>query len=118
MPHEAERYLFDIQSACVRIEIYTAGLDLEIYQRTDQVRDSVERGMEIIGEAVRKVILYHPDLSALFPDAHAIVGMRNILSHAYGEVNDAVVWSTTQERVPELLVRVTRELELRKRTSE
>ena len=84
MPHEAERYLFDIQSACIRIETYVAGLNFDIYQRADQVRDSVERCIEIIGESVRKVILYHPDLSVLFPDAHAIVGMRNILSHAYG----------------------------------
>ncbi len=105
MQHDAERYLFDIRSACIRIDNYTVGLNFDIYQRADQV----ERCLEITGEAVHRATKYHPDLVQIFPDAHAIIGMRNILSHEYGEVNDAKVWSTVQERLPELLVRVTKE---------
>jgi uncharacterized protein with HEPN domain len=102
MPHEPERYLYDIQSACSRIDIYIAGLSFDTYERVDQLRDSVERCIEIIGEAVRQATHYHPELVALFPDAHAIIGMRNILSHAYGEVNDAIVWSAAKDRIPEI----------------
>ncbi len=89
MPLEAGRDLYDTR---IRIGTCVVGLSFETYARVDRIRDSVERCVEIISEAVRQATSYLSDLVALFPDAHAIIGMRNIVSHAYGEVNDAIVW--------------------------
>jgi uncharacterized protein with HEPN domain len=118
MPHSAERYLFDIQSACIRIGTYIAGLQFETYTNVNQVRDSVERCIGIIGEALRQALHHHPEMAPLFPEARAVIGMRNILSHEYGEVNDAMVWLTAREHVPQLLARVSEELERRKREND
>lgn len=115
MPRDQSRYLHDIQSACIRIQNYTAGFGFSSYENIDQVRDSVERCFEIIGEAVRQMIRHYPDMVAFFPDASSMIGLRNILAHEYGEVEDERVWWVVENKVPELLLRVTQELNRRKK---
>ena len=113
MPHNAERYLLDIQSACQRIETYATGLQLESYTRNLQARDAIERCLEIVGEALRQGIRHNPELAKVFPDATGIIGLRNILAHEYGEVDDDRVWFVVQGKIPALLAIASEELERR-----
>lgn len=113
MPRNAERYLFDIVEACTRIGLYTAGSTFDGYNSTPQMRDAVERCLEIVGEAIRQVLQQHAELSPLFPEAREIVGLRNILAHEYGDVDDERVWLVAVGKIPELLSRAVAELDRR-----
>ncbi len=63
---------------------------------------SMERAMEVVGEAARRV-------SPEFQSAHGeipwalIIGQRNILAHEYGEVRSERIWETATVHVPTLI---------------
>jgi uncharacterized protein with HEPN domain len=71
------------------------------------MRAAVERKLEIIGEAARR-------LSEATREAHpqipwrAIVGQRNVLAHEYDEVLDEAIWAIATRRVPALIAAVKR----------
>jgi uncharacterized protein with HEPN domain len=114
MPHSEEKYLHDIVDACNRIDTYTVGLSFDGFSSALIVFDAVARCLEWIGESVRQLTKHYPSTSHLFPDAAAMIGLRNILAHDYGEVDEARVWWVVQNKVPELQVRIEAELTLRK----
>ena len=66
------------------------------------LRSAVERQMEIIGEALSQPARTEPDVVAQIPDFRHIVGMRNRLVHGYDNVDNDVVWDSTQKDVPSL----------------
>ncbi len=113
MPRDAERYLYDVVDACNRVLEYTAGFTLEVYSKDRLTRDAVERCLEIVGEALRQALQHHPSLAPLFPEAREIIGLRNILAHEYGDVEDDRVWLVVIGRVPELQSRAAAELRRR-----
>lgn len=66
---------------------------------------AVERGVEIIGEAARRV-------SAAFMDAHPevpwrlIIGQRNILAHEYGHIDHELLFRTVIDDLPGLIAQL------------
>ena len=72
------------------------------YAADEDLRLAVERRIEIIGEAARRI-------SETFQKAHPevpwrkIVAQRNILAHEYGEIEDEILWDVATVSVPELL---------------
>jgi len=66
---------------------------------------SLERAVEIIGEAASKV-------SAEFQSAHPdipwadMIGMRNRLIHAYFDINPVIVWTTVLSDLPALIAQL------------
>ncbi len=76
----------DILQAIANIEADTAGLDFERFVADRRARQLVERNLEIISEASRRI----PDrLKATEPDVpwHEIAGIGNVLRHDYGVVS-------------------------------
>lgn len=63
---------------------------------------SLERLLETIGEAANRV---PKDVQAQFPNIPwaAIIGMRNILVHAYDSIDPVKLWHAATVSVPELL---------------
>ena len=118
MPHSEDRYLDDIVDLCGRIEVYTIGLSFNGFFSAGVVIDAVERCLELIGESVRQITTHYPSTTHLFPDASAIIGLRNILAHDYGEIDESRVWWTVQNKVPELKARIEAELKLRKESKD
>lgn len=37
------------------------------------------------------------------PELDRIVGMRNVIAHEYGEVDDEIVWAAATKRIPGLI---------------
>ena len=70
--------------------------------RSEVTRLAVERMLEILGEAARRV-------SDGFREAHpevpwqSIVGLRNVISHEYDKVNYEEIYRITETRLPELV---------------
>ena len=42
------------------------------------------------------------DMTASIPEAHRIIGLRNVLAHGYAVFDDNVVWAAATLRVREL----------------
>lgn len=73
---------------------------LEEYVKNKTKRRAVERELEIIGEAVNKLLKINPAIEISY--ARQIVDLRNKVIHAYDNVNDIVIWSVVMNHLPKL----------------
>lgn len=95
-------FLWDMLESAESVCAMTRDLTFEQYRDDRKTRRAVEREVEIIGEAARKV-------SAPFRDLHPgipwrkIIGQRHKLAHEYGEIQDEVIWRVATIHVPELI---------------
>ena len=97
--------LWDILQSARAVQDFTRGASLDHYLQTRLLRRGVERELEIIGEAARR-------LSDTFREGHPeipwrqVIGLRNFLSHVYDAVEDERVWRIATEDVPTLLAQI------------
>ena len=101
MRRDPRLYIDDILDAISNIREYTTGQNYEIFQQDRKTQDAVVRNLEIIGEAAGRL----PDfLLAAAPkiEWRKIVGLRNILAHAYFSVSIPVVWDVVQNKLGQL----------------
>ena len=103
-------YLQDITEAGEAILAYTSGYDFERFSKDRKTVDAVVRRFEIIGEAVKGLPQEWTDQE---PDVpwHAIAGFRNILAHAYFQVDEEIVWQAIERDLPPLLTACIRLIE-------
>jgi uncharacterized protein with HEPN domain len=95
-------YLWDMLDAASAVVEFVLGKTYEEYVSHRMMRGAVERHIEIIGEAARRISeatrQAHPEIPW-----RAIVGQRNVLAHEYDEVLHEAIWAIATRRVPELL---------------
>ncbi len=70
---------------------------------------ALERGLELIGEAARRV---SEATQARYPQVpwREIIGQRNILAHRYGEIDHAMLLETVVRDLPSLVAELERVL--------
>ncbi len=102
MRPEARKLLTDALRAAEAIQRFTAGLDFDGYRENELVRSAVERRFEIVGEAMVQLRQADEAVARRIPDIGQVVGFRNVLIHRYVEVDDRVVWSVVQRKLPAL----------------
>lgn len=61
---------------------------------------AIERDLEIIGEAIRKIIEINPKIQ--ITASKNIIGFRNIISHVYDSVEPQMLWGIIQKNIPDL----------------
>ena len=93
---EAARAIVDFTKNLTLGEFLTAGRDMEI------TRLAVERELEILGEAARRVSSHFRNEHAEIPWKET-VGLRNVISHEYDKVNYTKIYGIVHERIPELI---------------
>ena len=103
MPRDYKVSLDDILEAVNRIETDTAGMDKAQFQADRKTIDAVVRNLEVIGEAVKNI---PPEVRALSPNVtwSKIAGMRDILIHAYFNLDIEIVWDIVQNKLADLRV--------------
>jgi uncharacterized protein with HEPN domain len=99
---EAKKCLYDIQQAADLLAQFTASKTFSNYKREPMLRLAVERGLTIIGEALSKLAKFDPTLAARISEHRSIIAFRNILIHAYAEVDDRLVWDIVETELPTL----------------
>lgn len=106
MRPESRKYLYDIQTACRKLESFTRNRSLEDYLADDMLRSAVERQFEIIGEALSQLNRNDSALAASIPDTRRIIAFRNILIHGYATIRHETVWGVVQTGMPNLSQRI------------
>lgn len=62
----------------------------------------MERKIEILGEAARKVSDEYKELHQEIP-WRGIIGQRNVLIHEYNEVDQRAIWELATADIPKLI---------------
>lgn len=106
MRHEAKKYLYDMQQACLSLKAFLEGKKLADYLQDELLRSAVERKLMILGEAVKQTIHIEPEIESQIPDARKIVDFRNILVHGYYAIQHETVWGVLQKDLPILTARI------------
>jgi|DewCreStandDraft_1066081.scaffolds.fasta_scaffold01313_31 uncharacterized protein with HEPN domain len=107
MRRDPSVYLYDIVSASKLIFQFVQGKSLEDYQSDPLLRSAVERQLQIVGEAFAQLAKTAPEIAEQFPEQRSIIGFRNVLVHAYADVDDLLVWDIVQSKLPLLLETAT-----------
>lgn len=66
-----------------------------------RTRQAVERNLEIVGEAVKKL---SPGVKARFPEIpwKRVAGLRDKLIHDYAGIEAGAIWTVVSEELPAL----------------
>lgn len=103
MAHKPEKLLSDIIAAGDAILGFVSGRAKDGYGRDLMLRSAVERQLEILGEAVRRLDALAPEVAARISEHRRIIGLRNIIAHGYDGLDDDIVWQVVSEKLPVLL---------------
>jgi uncharacterized protein with HEPN domain len=101
MNDETKKHLQDILDSISGIEQYLADKPgFVAYEQNRMLRKAVERELEIIGEAINRLLKSNPEIQ--ITNARSIVDMRNRVIHAYDAVNNTIVWAIVTNHIPKL----------------
>ena len=94
------KWLFYIQVPIKEIDVFFTQKPKEFshYQSDVMLKRAIERNLEIIGEAINRIIKKNPT----FPIEHAkrIVGLRNQIIHSYDSISDENIWAILSKHIP------------------
>lgn len=98
-------YLWDMLEAAKQALEITAEMTYDRYRRERVVQLAVERTIEIVGEAARKV---SEPLKAAHPEIpwRQIIAQRHVIAHEYGDIKQDRLWLVVTARLPELVVQL------------
>jgi uncharacterized protein with HEPN domain len=94
-----------ILEAADGIEQATRGKTLDDYSTDWLLRHGIQRGLEIISEASRRIPAGLQADQSQVPWAQ-IAAIGNVLRHEYHRVSDTIVWNVVSEHLPPLKVAV------------
>ena len=101
MPHRIEKYLYDIKESIDSIDEYLGDKrDFFEYKRNKLLRRGVEQELEIIGEAINRIL--EIDSNIEISEARRIVDLRNWVIHGYDKVDDTIIWGIISRDLPQL----------------
>jgi uncharacterized protein with HEPN domain len=103
LPEEADTaHLWDMLDAAKAVRQFVGGRSFDDYTRDSMLRAAVERKIEIIGEAARRI---SQRTQATHPEVpwRKIMAQRHVLAHEYGEIEDSIIWRVATVHIPELV---------------
>lgn len=102
MDEYIEKHLVDILSATLEVESFFVGSPKRFQDfQYDMLRQrAVERNVEIMGEAINRILKVNPDFQ--LPNAKAIINTRNRVIHGYDSVTTEFLWSLIIKHIPAL----------------
>ncbi len=110
MQHNVKMYLSDISNSIESIYEYLGEeRNFNNYESNKLLRRAVERELEIIGEAVNRLLKLDSNID--ISDARRIVNLRNWVIHAYDNVDNIIIWGIINKDLPLLEKQVKKLLE-------
>lgn len=97
--------LWDMMQAIRLIQEFTVNLAYDFFLESVLTQSAVERQLEILGEAARRLSdefrQAHPEI-----DWRRIIGLRNILIHRYDEIRQQAIWAVVTSELEPLLTQL------------
>ncbi len=110
MKNNVKKLLFDILSSVNNIEDYLGTEKIfDHYDNNPMLQDAVERNIEIMGEAMNKLLQIEPEIN--ISNSRRIVDARNKIIHGYDEIENAQIWGIIINHLPNLKKEVRKLLE-------
>ena len=102
MDEYIEKHLIDVLNAINEVESFFADRP-KLFQefQNDMLRQrAVERNIEILGEAINRILKANPEFQ--LTNAKAIINTRNRVIHGYDSVTTEFLWSLIMKHIPAL----------------
>lgn len=107
MDNEIQTWLYDILQSINEIESYYDNKSriFNEYVADTKTKRAIERNLEIIGEAVNRILKKDKDFQIV--NAEKIIGTRNRIIHGYDKISDDLIWSIVVNHLPKLKDEIT-----------
>lgn len=101
MGNEVKTWLKDIEQAIEEINSFIPDVKNFIdFQQDVKTKRAVERNIEIIGEAMSRILKIEPNIK--ISNTRKIVDTRNRIAHGYDSVSDDILWGVIIRNLPDL----------------
>ena len=90
MDERIHKWLYDIKMSIEETEGFFTGEEKDFfkYRNNLMLKRAVERNLEIIGEAVNRIITRDKSFTEKISNEKAIIGLRNQVIRAYDTISD------------------------------
>lgn len=104
MDERIQKWLYDVKITILEIESFFEGKPMlfEEYKKNKILKRAVERDLEIIGEAINRIVKKDASYGEKIKDAVNIIGLRNQVIHAYDNISDENIWAILINHLPTL----------------
>jgi uncharacterized protein with HEPN domain len=101
MDNDVRIWLKDIEQAIVEINSFIPEVrNFKDFQRDLKTQRAVERNIEIIGEAMSRILRVSPNIK--ISHTRKIVDTRNRIIHRYDSVSQEILWGIIMKNLPDL----------------
>jgi uncharacterized protein with HEPN domain len=102
MNEKVLKYLYDIKIAIGEIDPFFENepRNYENYRQNTLLKRAIERNLEIIGEAINRILKEDPGF--LIENSKRIISLRNQIIHGYDSVSDESIWGIINLHIPKL----------------
>lgn len=105
MELKIQTWLLNISQSIDEIFLFIVeNLSFTLYKQDVKTKKAVERNLEIIGEAVNRILKEDPDFK--ISNAKNIIGTRNRIIHSYDNISDEIIWTIVVRELPKLKLEV------------
>jgi uncharacterized protein with HEPN domain len=105
MDSRVRTLLEDIKLSIESIDVHLQGKrNFLIYEKNITMQRSVERELEIIGEAMKRLTDIAPEIQ--ITNKRGIINCRNKISHGYDVIDNVMIWGVVIKHLPLLKTEV------------
>lgn len=107
MDNDIKTWLYDILQSINEVESYYIDRPKKFEEYITDIRTkrAIERDLEIIGEAVNRIL--KRDKNFKLENAERIIATRNRIIHGYDKISDDLIWSIVINHLPKLHIEVS-----------
>jgi uncharacterized protein with HEPN domain len=98
MTQKTKKYIADIDNSIAAVYLHIGDMSFEAFSKNLTVKRAVERELEIIGEAVNRILKENPKVE--ISNARKIVDLRNYIIHGYDTVDYETLWAVVKRHIP------------------
>jgi len=102
MKEKVIKCLYDIKLAIREIDSFFENQprNYENYIQNSLLKRAIERNLEIIGEAMSRILKEDPGFH--IENSKKIIGLRNQIIHGYDSISDESIWGVVNIHLPKL----------------
>lgn len=106
MDNEIKAWLYDILNAIMEIDSFFIDRpkDFENFRHDLRTKRAVERNIEIIGEAMNRILGRYSEIQ--ISNSRKMVDARNRIIHGYDSVSDDIIWGIMVKYLPLLQIEI------------